>query len=213
LRRLNKEVLFFDLDGTLLNTLEGITNSFNYALDKAGRELIGSVKNYIGPPLAHTLERLIDDPDDIIKIIADYRKYYIEKGVYECAPYEGIAGTLKELKTRGYRLYVATSKPTQIAISLLKRFNLADYFIEIYGADDDSKSGSKDKILNKALKSSGERADNSIMIGDTVWDLEGAALNGVAFGAVTYGFGDGDTIIKPDNIFTAESPVGILKFL
>jgi len=214
LKHLNKKALFFDLDGTLLDSFEGISNSFNYAFKVNNREMFTeSVRNYIGPPLAHTLEKMFDKEDDIIKMIKSYREYYLEKGVFECKLYDGIDEVLKELKRRGYRLYVATSKPTQIAILLLKRFKVFDYFINIFGAEDDSKSGSKDLVLKRALDESGEDKEKSLMIGDSVWDRKGAEFNGVDFASVMYGFGERDTIYSDDNYFNAETVSDILKYL
>lgn len=214
MNHLNKEALFFDLDGTLLDSILGITNSFSHAFGRINRSLPNEpIRNFIGPPLSHSLEKYFDNEEDIAMMIRNYREYYLDKGLYECKLYDGIREVIKELFDRRYRLYVATSKPTPLAKILLDKFQISDYFIDIYGALNDTNKGSKDIVLKYALETSGEEKEKSLMIGDSLWDRDGAKVNGIDFGAVLYGFGDRETIDYPDNYFTAETVMDILKFL
>ena len=212
--RLNKETLFFDLDGTLLDTIPGITDSFHYAFNKLGLTYPDSgIREFIGPPLAYSFSKFYSEEADIKRASETYREHYTTIGMYNCALYEGIPETLSELKKRGYKLYVCTSKPTPLALILLEKFELLKFFIETYGAEDDSQRGTKTGVLAYALSHSGERKENSLMIGDTLWDKEGAANNCVDFGAVLYGFGSRATIDFPSNYFTVEKAIEILNFL
>lgn len=211
---LNKEAIFFDLDGTLLDSLEGITNSFIYAFGKINRTMPNEpVQNFIGPPLAHSLAKFFDSEEEVAKVTSIYREYYLDKGLYQCKLYDGIMEMLKELNRRGYRLYVATSKPTPLAKMLLNKFNVTGEFVAIYGAENDTNRGTKDIVLKEALEDSEEPKDKSLMIGDSLWDREGAIVNGIDFGAVLYGFGERHTIDYKDNYFTAEIVMDILQFL
>ncbi len=215
MRYLDKEALFFDLDGTLLNSLEGITNSFIYAFEKLKKKLPNEpISNFIGPPLVNSLERFYDDPEEISEIIKCYREYYHNKGVYECKLYDGIKELIYELHEYGYRLYIATSKPTLFAKKIIiEEFGMKDVFIEIYGASDDSRLSSKENILRQAFQSSGEDAVLSLMIGDSIWDKKGAIANNVDFAAVLYGFGERESIFDESNYFNAETVDDVGRFL
>ena len=212
--RLNKEALFIDLYGTLLVSIQCITNSFKYAFNKIGKSMPDKpIRNFIGPPLSYSLAEFFSSDEDIEKVISYYREYYIVKGINECKLYDNVLDMLSQLKSRGYKLYVATSKPTELAKSILSRYGADKYFIKIYGAENDSKRGSKNLVLEYALADSGEDKSNSLMIGDSLWDREGAIYNEVDFAAVLYGFGDRETIDYPDNYFTAETVLDIINYL
>jgi phosphoglycolate phosphatase len=211
---LPKKTLLFDLDGTILDTIPGITDSFHYAFNKLGITYPDSgIREFIGPPLAYSFSKIFTDEAEIKRGTETYREHYTTIGMYNCAPYEGVPEALLELKRRGYKLYVCTSKPTPLALVLLEKFDLLKLFIEVYGAEDDSQRGTKTGVLSYALSHSGEKKEDSLMIGDTLWDKEGADNNGVDFGAVLYGFGSRDTIDFPTNYFIVEKALDILNFL
>lgn len=211
---LNKKNLFIDLDGTILDTYEGIYNSFVYAFDKMGMEMpVDNVKKFIGPPLVDSMEQFFDKKEDVDRIIAFYREYYVDKGLYECKPFDNMGEVLKELKSRGYKLYVATSKPFKVSLQILKDFGLFDLFDSIYGAMDDTKRGSKDKVIAYALEDSKVDKSETLMIGDTLFDRLGAKDNEMDFASVLYGFGEESDIVRETNLFNAETVKDILNYL
>ena len=109
-----KKYIFFDLDGTLTDSAEGITNSVAYALKRNGIfvEDKTSLNVFVGPPLVESFMKYYHfDREKAKKSVGIYREYFEEKGMFENAVYPGIPELLAELKKDGYKLYVATSKP------------------------------------------------------------------------------------------------------
>ena len=123
--------VLFDLDGTLTDPGEGITNSVMYALNKLGIAESDRAKLYkfIGPPLVDSFKEFYGFSDEKAwQGVELYREYFGDKGIYENRVYEGMYKVLDELKANGVRLYVATSKPTFYTNKILDKFNLTKYF-------------------------------------------------------------------------------------
>ena len=129
--------VLFDLDGTLTDPALGITNSIMHALYKMGREIPPreSLYSFIGPPLIPAFMNFLGMSEEEAKTaLGYYREYFSDRGLFENTPYDGIADSLAEIKSRGYRLAVATSKPELFAARIAERFGLAEYFDFICGA-------------------------------------------------------------------------------
>ena len=107
--------LFFDLDGTITNSQEGIINSFKYALNYYGIEIKddSEMKKVLGPPLHYSFENFFNiKKENIEEVVKKYREYYNSKGLYENSVYEGMEEVIKTLKGNNKKLVIATSKPT-----------------------------------------------------------------------------------------------------
>ncbi len=132
-----KPLIAFDLDGTLSDPAPGITASINYALDNLGVSRVdpNDLKQYIGPPLTQTFAELLRTEDDqvINQAVAFYRERYIEIGYTENTLYPGIQELLKKLIVQGHRLYVVTTKRTDIAQAVIDYFGLRSCFIDVLG--------------------------------------------------------------------------------
>jgi len=98
-------------------------------------------------------------------------------------------------------------------IIVLNKYDMTKFFIKVYGAEDDTARGTKTGVLAFALQDSAAKKSECLMIGDTLWDKEGADNNGIDFGAVLYGFGSRDTIEYQSNYFTVDKALQILDFL
>lgn len=185
--------LFFDLDGTLTEPALGITNSVIYALNKFGikendRE---SLYSFIGPPLADSFRDYYGfDEEKAWTAVEYYREYFAEKGLFENSVYDGIKELLTELKLRGHKLYVATSKPTKYSLQILEKFELLEYFEYVSGADMDEKNSKKSDIIRHALEVSEAPLEEVLMIGDRHHDIDGAKANNIASAGVLYGYGN-----------------------
>ncbi len=187
----------FDLDGTLTDPALGITNSIMHALGRMGREIPPREELYffIGPPLVPTFRSYLGiTEDEAQNALMLYREYFADKGLFENRPYDGIAETLGELKNSGIRLAIATSKPEEYAIRILEKFALAEYFDVICGATMDEKRVKKADIISYALETLGAKADECIMIGDRLHDIEGARENGMKSIGVLWGYGSRDEL-------------------
>lgn len=205
------DTILFDLDGTLINNAEGITKGVEYALRTCGypplplktREL------FIGPPLRGSFQKYAGaSEEEAERLVETYRVYYRERGVHEAKPYPGIPALLEKLKNAGKEMFVATAKPTVFSRIILEEWNLAQYFEEIIGAGFDKNFDSKDKII--ALAASMAKGKNILMVGDTVFDVEGARANGLPTLGVLYGFGDKEAFfqIKPEYLAETVEEIG-----
>jgi phosphoglycolate phosphatase len=181
--------LFFDLDGTLTDSREGIVGSIRYAFERMGRSCPPEAEliPFIGPPLRDTFELLLGEAS-ASPALQFYRERFVEFGWRENRPYDGIEDVLAELQARGITLYVATSKPLVFAERILKHFGLARYFAGVFGAELDGTRGDKRDLLHYAMQLTGTGAD-ATMIGDRRFDVLGGRANGMRTIGVTWGFG------------------------
>ena len=185
-----KQILF-DLDGTLTDSGEGIIRCAQETFAHFGLPIPdrAELRVIVGPPLRQSLLRFGIAPEDIEEAIEVYRKHYVEHGKFENFPYPGIEALLQRLKNDGHQLYVATSKPETMAIEILEHFGLARYFDIICGALSDLSRDTKAKVIQHLLTQISPVPGGMVMIGDTVYDVEGAnALHIPAIG-VSWGYG------------------------
>ena len=211
------DYLFFDLDGTLTDPGMGITNSVAYALKKWNIEAESreSLYRFIGPPLADSFQQYYGfTPEDSLKAVDDYREYFRDKGLYENEVYEGVEDLLKELRARGKKLAVATSKPEVFAVRILKHFGLDGYFDVIAGATMDSSRSKKADVIAWAMQCLGEvDVSRSVMIGDREHDVLGAKQVGMDSIGVLFGYGDRAEHEKAGATWIAETVADILRFV
>lgn len=194
------QTILFDLDGTLTNPALGITNSLAYALEKFNIEVTDKkdLYRFIGPPLQDSFENFYHfSKEDSLKAVDFYRDYFRHKGLYENKVYQGIPDLLEKLKSHEKRLLIATSKPEEFAIQILKYFELFDYFDLVAGASMDGSRRLKGDVIAHALTSA-QVSDLSatIMIGDRDHDVIGAKENGLDAIGVLYGFGNREELEK-----------------
>lgn len=204
--------ILFDLDGTLTDSGEGIFNCVALALRHFGLEVPqdGSLRRFIGPPLRDTFPQFGVPEDRVEEALEVFRGRYHTVGKFENVPYPGISELLDKLSADGHRLYVATSKPESTAKEVLSKFELADYFEIICGADMEGKRDTKDAVIAELLTRLPKDA-RKIMVGDTVYDIEGALVHGIPTVAVTWGYGDPAMFTQAIN--TARDPEGLYDIL
>jgi phosphoglycolate phosphatase len=192
------DTILFDLDGTLTDPGEGITNSVAYALERYGihntdrRELYC----FIGPPLLESFQKFYgltyEQADQGVNY---YREYYGTKGIFENKVIDGIPQLLEHLKAAGKRLIVATSKPEGYSNQILEHYGLAQYFDFVAGALMDNSRTDKAKVIAYAMEQCGITAsDNVIMVGDREHDVIGAKKNGLACVGVLFGYGSAEEL-------------------
>lgn len=210
-----KKLIIFDLDGTLLDTSEGILHCYHKTASMLNLKK-NSVENdsiVIGGPLSDGFRTLYDIPDEetLAKAIDIYRNLYANEGITKFSAYNGIDTALSKLKSDGYQLGVATLKLEEYAKSMLKNAELAKYFDIIHGWDGTEKC-TKAYTVTKVLFEQKCLAKNAVLVGDSVYDKNGAEIAGVDFLGVTYGFGikKGD---KTNSRFdTVDSPVELSEY-
>jgi len=186
--------ILIDLDGTLTDPKVGITTSARYGLEKIGHPISDEINIdwIIGPPLKASLAKILNvEADHVLaeQALMGYRERFAVKGLYENHVFEGVAETLAELKRRGYRLFVATAKPTVYAKQILEHFDLAQYFTDIYGSELNGDRTNKAELIQYILAQQQLQADQCMMVGDREHDIFGARQNGIDTIAVNYGYG------------------------
>lgn len=208
------KTFLFDLDGTLTDSGEGIINCAALALERLGLPVPDreAMRVFVGPPLRDSFLRFGVKPEDVEEAIAIYRSRYVPTGMFENTPYPGIADLLAKLKSKGYRLLVATAKPESMAVAILGKFELAPYFEMICGASMDDTRDSKDKVIAYVVEKLGT-AENAIMIGDTAYDVTGAAAHGIPTIGVSWGYGKVEDMQSAGAIAIADTTEQLLNML
>lgn len=211
------QVILFDLDGTLTDPGEGITNSVAYALNKYGITVSDKKELYrfIGPPLHESFEEYYDfSQEKAMQAVAYYREYFTQKGIYENLVYDGIQDLLESLKEAGKKVILATSKPEPFAKQILEYFHLSDYFDFAAGSNMDGTLTRKADVIGYALESCQiSEYSKVVMIGDRKHDVLGAAQFGIDTIGVLYGYGSEEELKSAGAVYLAERPEHILQFI
>ena len=197
-------VLIFDLDGTLTDSKEGITKCVQYTLKHFGIEAdCEDLLPFIGPPLIDSFMKFYGMDEGQAKIaVQKYRERFSPVGKSENKVYDGIPELLAQLKHEGIQLAVGSSKPEVFVKDILDHFDLAKYFDVIVGSCLDGSMVDKEDIIREVWRRIGGK-EETIMIGDRIFDVEGAKKAGVPCVAVTYGFGSESELASAD--FQADS--------
>ena len=204
--------VFFDLDGTISNSYEGIARSLDATFAHFGIKVDKALyRRYIGPPLSDTFRLYFDTPEKVSEVVNWFRDNYVEGDIFRNPVYEGIPETMKSLKERGYILCVASCKKQEEAEMLMKHFGIDGYLTYVSGLTYGVREQTAD-ILEYGMPKVGAARENSVMVGDTIYDIEGAAAAGVDCVLCKWGFAD-EKALAAKVAFTAERPADLLKFL
>lgn len=202
---MERKAVLFDLDGTLTDSGEGIMKCAALALSHFGLPVPGEreMRTVVGPPLSQSFIRFGVRPEDTDEAIRIYRSRYTTVGKFENRPYPGIRDVLDKLKADGCRLFVATSKPENIAKDILEHFALSGFFEEICGATLDGSRSSKSAVIAYLLDKIGA-VDHAVMVGDTEYDVIGAKAHGIPTIGVAWGYGEIENMEKAGAAVIAE---------
>ena len=218
------DLILFDLDGTLVDSAPGITDSVAYALSHFGiyPETREELYKFIGPPLVDSFMRFYGFTKERAGEAVDlYRVRYRERGVHENTVYEGMRETLAALVKAGLVCAVATSKPGVFAETVLRENGLMDYFKFVSAAELDDAEGRKRRlrmekkdVIEYCLESLGVKdRSRALMVGDRKHDIIGAAQAGIDSMGVLFGFGSREELEEAGATYIAETPADITKLL
>ena len=182
--------ILFDLDGTLVDSGEGVLKCAELGLRHFNLPIPSpaEMRTFVGPPLRDSFIRFGCTPEQAEDAIAVYRSRYTTVGKFELFVYPGIEQLLADLKEVGCALYVATSKPETVSVEILTHLGLAKYFTYIAGAALDKSRGTKEEVIAYLLEQVGD-LDGALMVGDTAFDVIGAARHGIPCAGVSWGYG------------------------
>jgi phosphoglycolate phosphatase len=193
--------VFFDLDGTLIDPKEGITKSIQYALEKLGVDVphADDLEWCIGPPLWESFAVLLGENADLDEAVALYRERFVEEGIYEAEPYDGIGEMFDELHRLDAKIYITTSKPHAYAQTIIEHFGIHAHVERLLGSELDGTNSDKTQLLQFALDEIGVDPAKTIMVGDRRHDINGAKNNDILNIGVMWGYG------TPDELRDAEA--------
>lgn len=185
--------ILFDLDGTLTDPKEGITKSFQYALEKCGiiEENLDTLEKVIGPPLKGSFIAYYGMEEEMAKkAVTYYRERFETIGLYENIIYKGMKELLHELNEKNILLAVASSKPTVFIERICKHFEIDGYFHHMIGSFLDGRRVEKEEVVEEAIRQfESIKKEEVIMVGDRKFDVEGAHKKGISVIGVTFGYG------------------------
>ncbi|MGN0824291.1 MAG: HAD family hydrolase [Candidatus Coproplasma sp.] len=211
------DYILFDLDGTLTNPAEGITNSVAYALDKFGIAVDDkkSLYKFIGPPLSDSFQRFYGfTKEQSLKAVEYYREYFKVLGIFENEIFKDTVDMLSALKSAGKRIILATSKPEEFALQILEHFNLSKYFDFTACATMDGTRNNKTDVIKYALEGYPvKNLSETIMVGDREHDVLGANKAGIHSIGALYGFGDYDELKKANATYIVKDMQQILEIV
>jgi len=181
--------ILFDLDGTLLDSIELILSSARYAFGKLGRECPSDEEwlQGVGIPLFTMFGRYARDDDDKLALIAAYREHQFANHDRLVKPYDGVDDLLRTLRSRGHALGVVTSKSEYLAMRGLAHVRLAHFFDTIVGCDSTTRHKPDPEPVRLALHRLGRAPHDAAFVGDSVHDVIAGNAAGVATIAALWG--------------------------
>ena len=210
------QTILFDLDGTLTDPGEGITNSVAYSLRHYGIDVADrrELYKFIGPPLYESYINFYGFSEaQAHEAVEVYREYYRPKGIFENRVYDGIPELLRTLKAAGKTLLVATSKPEGFSRQILEHYGLSGFFDFVAGSTLDGSRIRKGDVIAYALSRTGADPKSCLMIGDREHDVLGAAEHGIPCLGVTFGYGSRHELKQAGAIYVANSVDDISRFI
>lgn len=210
--------ILFDLDGTIIDPFEGVSKSIIYSLESFGikvedpRELV----SFIGPPLFDQFRVYCGFDDRQAEMaVKKYRERYSTIGWKECTLVPGTKELLRDLRSAGKVLAVATSKPECFAVPILEHFGVDRYFDFIGGAElEHGGRNNKDAVIEYVLERLGvcDRSE-AVIVGDRMHDIDGAKKTGIRSVGVLSGYGSKEELKEHKADHIAENMIDVMKFL
>ncbi|HNT04250.1 MAG TPA: HAD family hydrolase [Bacillota bacterium] len=211
------DTVIFDLDGTLLDTLDDLADSVNYVLEACGfppRE-VAEVRNFVGNGVARLVELCIPDGLNNTlydKCLADFRSHYSMNMQNKTSAYKEIPELLEELSKKGYKLAIVSNKFDK-AVKGLNQVYFAKYIKVAVGESEEIRRKPAPDTVFKALEELGSTADKAVYVGDSEVDVQTARNSGVICVGVTWGFRDREVLEQEGADYIIDSPLELLKII
>lgn len=210
------DYILFDLDGTLTDSKPGIIECIAYALEKENVPYTNQILDkMVGPPFRVSMHDFLGlEMPEIEKLIGIYRGVYEEYGYKNCKVFEGVEQMLSALKNAGKVLGVATSKPIKFTQMIMRDFDLGKYFDYVAGASSDASKEAKSDVIQGALENLGVKDKSKVlMVGDRLYDIEGAHMQGIDCAAVLYGYGSKEEFEEYKAEYILATPDDVVKLV
>ncbi|MHC1774513.1 MAG: HAD hydrolase-like protein [Lentimicrobium sp.] len=210
--------LFFDMDGTLIDSKPGIFNSVYYTLEKLGipkSDWPADFNPFIGPPLRMSFKTMFGFDDAMCEhATVTYREYYSSKGLFEFTIYEGIEEALQQLSEAGLKLSLVTSKAEIYAVKISEKAGFSNFMETVSGCEINGLRSEKAELIAWTLNKLGLAPSPQIlMVGDRSYDISGARLAGISSAAVLYGYGSYEELSSESPGILVTSPKDLISIL
>lgn len=211
------DTVIFDLDGTLLNTLDDLCDSTNYALKTHGMpaRTIEEVRQFVGNGIRKLIERAVPqgtEPEELKKVYDDFKKHYDAHCNDKTGPYDGIMELLRELKKRGYKLGIASNK-VKSAVEKLNEIYFEGLMDGAAGVVDGKPTKPDPYMVDEMLKELGSDKEHTLYVGDSQVDVRTAFNTGLDMVAVLWGFRDKEVLTEAGATRFIEQPSQLLNYL
>ena len=209
----------FDLDGTLLNTLDDLATSCNYALRSHNmpERSMDEVRRFVGNGIRKLIERAVPEgtpAEQVEAVLATFQAYYLQHSLDSTRPYNGIQQMLATLHTRGCRLAVVSNKFMTATADLVSHF-FGDYIDVAIGENEAAgilRKPAPDTVL-EALHRLGVGREGTVYVGDSDVDLATARNSGIPCISVLWGFRDRDFLLAHGATTFASTPAQVPDIL
>lgn len=211
-----RQVVLFDLDGTLSESAPGILGSLTTALETLGLAVpaYDVMHHAVGPPFEVGLPEIGVPVDRVVEVIAEYRKVYEVSGLFETRLYTGVVEMLDRLIGAGCTLAIATSKPEVSATRVVEHLGLAGRFKFVGGATHEPGRRTKAEVVGHVLDRLGlVGGPELVMVGDRHHDIEGAGHYGIDTIAVAWGYGSRPEHEAAGAWAIAETPADVVSLV
>lgn len=201
--------LFFDLDGTLIDPKEGITQAIQHALGEMGMEDIPHADDLtwcIGPPLWNSFDVLLGPGADLDQAVDLYRAFYTDEAMYLADVYDGVGEMFDALHQVDAKMFITTSKPHVYAQEIIEHFGIHAHIEQLFGSELDGTNSDKTELLKFALDETGADPAKTVMIGDRRFDIFGARNNDIPSVGALWGFGEPDELRQSEADALAGAP-------
>lgn len=214
---MKKQLIIFDLDGTILNTLEDLADSVNYVLvsNQLPTRTIEEIRRFVGNGIRKLIEQVVPEEcqEDIVdKVFADFGEHYKEHCADKTRPYEGILKLLSELQAKGYHLAVVSNKADFAVQELCETYFQGKFEYVVGERKEIRRKPYPDSVL-KVLDKLQVKKENAVYVGDSEVDIETAKNAGIDMICVEWGFRDQEYLIKQGAENFIASPEEIYSYL
>lgn len=210
-----RDVLFFDLDGTLIDSAVGITQCVAHALTQMGQPVPpqDALRRWIGPSLRNSFAPLFADPADVEQAVTYYRERFDVVGWHEHAVYPRIGEVVQALHGRGHRMAIVTAKNEPHARRIIDHLPFGSCFEDVIGATLDGSRSEKPQLVAEALQRLSLVPQQCWMIGDRRMDIAGARHHAMRNIGVLWGFGGAEELQEAGAQHLANTPDDLLTLL
>ena len=220
---MSKKLVLFDLDGTLLNTIEDLAAACNHALHEVGlgEHPVADYPRYVGNGIYNLMRRALAGlgvqadliEPTMLQMVTPFKAYYSAHGTEHTKPYPGIPELLEELQRKGLKLAVASNKYQQATESMVSRLLPGIRFVAVLGQREGMPIKPDPKVVYEILEKAGVTADETLYVGDSDVDIRTAQVAGVEMAAVTWGFQNEEQLLALQPQHIVHTPTEIEKLL